>query len=66
MTNPAPKVHDELAAFAKELSTYAKKIGRLETLIEVRELIQNKHDSTKSVIEARTYKIVIKLLEGLN
>lgn len=66
MTNPAPKIHDELEAFAQELGATAKQIGRLETLLEVQELVTKKAEASKSAIEIRAYTEVIKLLEGMN
>lgn len=66
MSNPEPKIHDELAAFAEEIATMSKKIGRLETLLEVQELVTAQADASKSAIEIRAYTQVIKLLQGMN
>jgi len=66
MSKPAPAVHDEISAFATEIATYAKQIGRLETLIELQDLFATQAATTKSVIEKRALERVIKTLEGMN
>lgn len=56
------KIHDELKAFADEIAEVNQKIGRLETLKEIQNMIQAQADKSKSVYEI---KALHKLLEKL-
>jgi hypothetical protein len=66
MSNPEPKIHQELSDFAQEIGEMGKKIGRLETLLEIQDEITKLADQSKSAIEVRAYTKVIKLLERMN
>lgn len=66
MTNPEPLIHNELLAHFEAVSNNAKKLGRLETLLEVSNLLQAIANNSKSVIEIRTLMKVIKQLEEMN
>lgn len=66
MTNPEPVIHNELLTHFEAVSNNAKKLGRLETLLEVSNLLQTIADNSKSVIEIRTLEKVIKRLEEMS
>jgi replication-associated recombination protein RarA len=66
MTNPEPNIHNELLVHFEAVSNNAKKLGRLETLLEINNLLTTLADASKSVIEVRTLKKVIDRLEQMS
>ncbi len=59
------KVHDDLKEFADEIAKVNKKIGRLETLIEVQALIEAQAEKSKSVYEVRALTNLLEKLKDL-
>lgn len=59
------KVHDDLKEFADEIAKVNKKIGRLETLIEVQALIETQAEKSKSVYEVRALTNLLEKLKDL-
>lgn len=65
MSNPEPNIHNELLVHFEAVSNNAKKLGRLETLMEINNLLRTMSESTKSIIEKRTLLKVVQNLENL-
>lgn len=66
MSNPEPNIHNELLVHFEAVSNNAKKLGRLETLLEINNLLATLADASKSIIEVRTIKKIIDRLEQMS